>query len=406
MNVQGIKIVSRILGGITCLAILNGCDLEKVVIGEGSLSTNPTSTTACETPSPTCTAFPEDSTVVVTAEPADGWAFAGWEGTCPETELDHIEKCVQFMDEHKSVTARFVPIAAGNFTEGQWYYGRNSYTQYRAGNMPLVLVVSHGGKQLPTEIPNRANTGQYPSFNTSSDTNSRILADSIATQMFEYTGRYPHIVVNDLHRIKLDANRDIGEAALGNSYAERAWEEFNAFIQVGRSESAQTYNYGLVVDVHGYTDSENPNTGLIQLGYLISNNMLRDDPSAPQNTITDEMFDLDASYSQNSSIRHLHERSGHSFSTIMRGNYCIGGVFEYGGLPAIPSPLAPHTSPGYQFAGGGYITQTHGSNAGGVVDAIQIEFPFHLRQTEATATQTGTDTAAVLYNFMLTNYSF
>ena len=32
----------------------------------------------------------------------------------------------------------------------------------------------------------------------------------------EYGGRVPHVILNNLHRSKLDANRDIGEAAVGD----------------------------------------------------------------------------------------------------------------------------------------------------------------------------------------------
>ncbi len=388
------------------IGVLAGCDLEKVVIGQGTLTTDPESPQACQTPSSTCTAFPENSTVVVTAAPDEGWAFAGWEGTCPQVDVVHVERCTLFMDEHKSVTARFVPISAGSFTAGNWYVGRNSYTQYRAGNMPLVLVVSHGGEQVPGEIPNRVPSAQYPNVRTSNDTNSRLLADALANQMLEYSGRLPHIVINDLNRIKLDANRDIGEAALGNVFAERAWGEFHGFITASRSDVAQQFNQGLVIDVHGYTDNDNPESGLVQLGFLITNAQLRHDPSQPQNTITNEMFDQNVSYVQNSSIRHLQARTGLTFSNLLRGFDSIGHVFEYAGLPAVPSPITLHTDPGYSFYGGGYITETHGSKNGGSVDAIQFEFPRHLRDTDPEAIDTGETTAAILYNYMLTHYPF
>ena len=37
-------------------------------------------------------------------------------------------------------------------------------------------------------------------------------------------GKYPHVVINELARIKLDANRDIDEAAFGVETMKAAWE--------------------------------------------------------------------------------------------------------------------------------------------------------------------------------------
>ena len=39
----------------------------------------------------------------------------------------------------------------------------------------------------------------------------------------------PYIVANNLHRVKLDANRDVGEAAHGDPIAMEAWENFHNF---------------------------------------------------------------------------------------------------------------------------------------------------------------------------------
>lgn len=384
---------------------LSGCDLEKIIIGQGVLTTNPVSTISCETPSSTCTAFDEDSIVIVTATPDLDWAFAGWDGTCLETEPEHSENCSVLMDDHKSVTAKFVPITPGSFTPGQWYFGRNSYVQYRAGNMPLILVVAHGGKQAPEEIPDRVDNGSS-TFNTNNDTNSRVLADALAAKMFEYSGLYPHIIVNNLLRIKLDANRGVDEAALGDPSAQRAWREFHTFIHMSKKESDQQFGYGLVADLHGYTAANSSEADPVHLGYLISGAQLLLDPAQPENTITDEMFDLDLSYAENSSIRHLHERTTHSFSSLLRGNFSLGGVFDFAQMSAIPSPSTPHTAPGVAFLGGGFIVDNHGSRYMGTVDAVQLEFPIHLRQTTSVASDTGETAAAILYNFLLTHYPF
>ena len=38
---------------------------------------------------------------------------------------------------------------------GQSYYGRNAYTTYYPGNIPIILSIPHGGDITPSEISNR-----------------------------------------------------------------------------------------------------------------------------------------------------------------------------------------------------------------------------------------------------------
>ena len=36
------------------------------------------------------------------------------------------------------------------------YYGREKYIEYYAGNLPIILSVPHGGREVPSEIPDRS----------------------------------------------------------------------------------------------------------------------------------------------------------------------------------------------------------------------------------------------------------
>ena len=60
------------------------------------------------------------------------------------------------------------------------------------------------------------------------------------------------------------------------------------------------------------------------------------------------------------------------------GKESLGALFEAAGYRAVPSPRQP--SPGKDlYFRGGYTAQVHGSRDGGVVDAIQLEFPGEIR---------------------------
>ena len=73
---------------------------------------------------------------------------------------------------------------------------------------------------------------------------------------------YPHVIINNLQRKKLDANRDKPEATFGEPIPEQAWEEFHDFIN--QSEIAIDER-GLFLDIHGHGQPVN----WAELGYLI-----------------------------------------------------------------------------------------------------------------------------------------
>ena len=83
-----------------------------------------------------------------------------------------------------------------------------------------------------------------------------------------------------------------------------------------------------------------------------------------------------------SSIRALLSRTGLPTQQFLYGERSFGSMLEDNGYRAVPSPRQPH--PGEdKYYRGGWITQIHGSRDGGVIDAIQLEFPTEIR-TEAT----------------------
>ena len=69
---------------------------------------------------------------------------------------------------------------------------------------------------------------------TARDRNTQELARAVALAIRELCGGVPHVVINRLHRVKLDANREVVEAAQGNPFAERAWKEHHAFIDAAK----------------------------------------------------------------------------------------------------------------------------------------------------------------------------
>jgi hypothetical protein len=111
-------------------------------------------------------------------------------------------------------------IIAQEYTPGEIYYGRNNYVEYHVGDVPLVFSAPHGGNLTPSEISDRT----YGTLVTDSYTKETTIA--IKQAIYNFTGHYPHLVIVNLKRTKLDANREIVEGAQGNSdgyYCRKLW---------------------------------------------------------------------------------------------------------------------------------------------------------------------------------------
>ncbi len=246
--------------------------------------------------------------------------------------------------------------AAGDstFTSGKSYFGRNNYIEYIAGNSPYIFSAPHDGFLTPAEIPDR--TGN---ITTGHDSNVQDLIRRIGQTVFAREGRYPHIIICHLDRIKLDADREIVEAAQGNPYAIQAWKEYHSFIDTAAQQVQKNFGRGFYIDLHGY--SSHPIQRL-ELGYLLSSTSL---------SLSDSELDKPA-YGNGSSIRTMIPTSGMSFSQLLRGPRSLGSFFENRGYPAVPSEMQPNPGSSGYF-NGGYNTQRHGSASGGPISGVQIE---------------------------------
>jgi hypothetical protein len=204
---------------------------------------------------------------------------------------------------------------------------------------------------------------------TGADRNTKQLVLQIRDAIKDQTGFYPHIVISHLHRSKLDPNREIVEAAQGDPEAERAWWEFQTFIEQGRRVLEATFGEGLYIDLHGHGHE----VQRLELGYLLSSN----DLGNPDEVLSNPSF------VSKSSLRALGEKPGVAFSELVRGPFSMGTLLEAEAVPAVPSQAQPNPG-GDPYFTGGYNTARHGSRGGGSVSGIQIECNYSgVRDTEA-----------------------
>ena len=227
--------------------------------------------------------------------------------------------------------------------------------------MPLIISAPHGGDDNPSELPDRTNTSTY-TVTTAKDLYTANLARAIRTACTNRYGRYPHVIICNVDRSKVDCNREILEGAQNNTNTQTVWKEFHAYINIARQQVSNTYGRGLYIDLHGHGHPIQKN----EIGYVLSDS----DMFKPAFSTTDD---------DESSIHALSVRSRQSFTDVVRGELSLGSLLEKRKYPCVPSVSSPN--PGVSngatnaYFNGGYNIQTYGTSSanGGTIDAIQIE---------------------------------
>lgn len=232
------------------------------------------------------------------------------------------------------------------------YFGRNNYVEYQPGTLPIILSAPHGGSLRPGEIPDRT----YGV--TGADSNTEDLTRRTADALETLTGKRPHLLIMRLHRSKLDANREIVEAAQGSAIAERAWNEYHLWIETAGKLVAEEHGRGFYIDMHGHGHA----IPRLEIGYLLtSTDLAQSDAYLNQ-----------AGYINKSSIRTLANESKLTLAELIRGQNSFGEMLVRKGYPSVPSASDPHPA-GEPYFNGGYSTIRHASRGGGPIDGLQIE---------------------------------
>lgn len=274
------------------------------------------------------------------------------------------------------------PLVPGNS-----YFGRNNYIEYVAGNLPIIISVPHGGALTPSEIPDRTCGDE-----TVNDSYTINLAREIRDAINLITGCYPHIIINNLKRIKLDANRDLPEAACGNQYAETAWNEFQNFIDSAIVNVTKKSGKGLYIDLHGHGHT----IQRLELGYLLT---------ATQLSYSDATLNS-TTYKNYSSIRNLiySNVTNLTHSELLHGSFSLGSLFAAEGFSCVPSTDDTYPLTGQPYFNGGYNTLRHGSKTAGIIDGIQIECNQDVRFIESTRKDFASKSAVVFLDYLKKHY--
>ena len=271
------------------------------------------------------------------------------------------------------------------YEPGQTYTSESGYVEFIAGDTPIIITAPHGGYDEPDEIEDRTGT-------TVRDAYTLELSRELAVAFHEATGRHPHVVSLLMARTKLDANREIEEAAQGDPLAEEVWHEFHAFTEEAKEFAVETHGQGFYIDLHGHGHT----LQVIELGYLLSSSTLRKDDSTLD----------DPEYADSSSIRALYyDRAVElTFSELLRGSTSFGALLHERGFPSVPSPDRESLAYGYPYFSGGPNTRLHGSRDGGTISGVQVEANQSIRFEEDARLQFAQGFAEAIAEFVEIHY--
>ncbi|MBL9116189.1 MAG: hypothetical protein JNJ83_14375 [Verrucomicrobiaceae bacterium] len=236
-------------------------------------------------------------------------------------------------------------------------FGHQQLIEYQPGNLPLIISAPHGGTIRPEGMPNRSFGRIAQDSNTQEIT--RLLKEEVAARY----GAPPYIIICRLHRMKMDANREIKEAAQDNPIAVQAWNDFQGFIKGARQSVNKKFGHGLYIDLHGQRHPENR----VELGYLLTAEQLR---------LPDANLNGDKMLAIKTSVRELTMRTSVSFADLIRGPTSLGAMLERRGFASVPSPVSPAPLANEEYYSGGYNTAMHSSLHGGAISGLQIECPW------------------------------
>ena len=263
------------------------------------------------------------------------------------------------------------------------------FIDYRQGNLPLLIISVHGGDIEPEWIQTRT----CDQATLVRDIFTRDVALEIEVQL-KIRGYSPYVILNNLHRKKLDLNRSLNDSNCGDNVTEPYWNLFHNKIDDFRTQIENQFGTGLVIDIHGQSHEEQR----IEFGYLLSSSNLR-----MNNSIINSL-----DFINNSSVKGLLNNNSDNLklTDLLSGESSLGTFLTQKGYASVPSNEDVAPKQGDLYFSGGYNTANYGSRDGGEVDAIQIELNMiGVRDTNENRTLFSQELAEVLLEYLRTHYN-
>ena len=249
------------------------------------------------------------------------------------------------------------------------------------GNIPVLITAPHGGSQTPGELDPRTNGTLLKDLRTK----------EITQQFNTYYGStfslQPYVVIADVHRNRIDFNRehDAMDPSQSEAYedpdAAPYYQYYHNTIRGFVDEIRTQWSTGLLIDIHGQAADADVIFRGTDVDSIPDGNPGSDLDSTVENLLMN--FGDDALNGPNGLLGALAAQSP-----------------DYTITPDLADPYnADDEDNSYD---GGYTVKTYGSHHADGIDAIQLEFGSDFRSVEVHET-TATHLAIATHTFQ-TNY--
>jgi len=283
--------------------------------------------------------------------------------------------------------------------------GNPTYCEYHEGSPEsnIILVTAHDGPIKPKSIPDRGvgclingtclfehncediKKGIKKSYNHCQnkdviDLLTTKITKYLSNQLYKLTGHKPHMIINNLHRSKVDMNRKIPLATFNVPEGNQAYADFHELIETAKSNL--NGKRGLILDIHGNAQSEHWN----MFGYGINISDLQKEMTYPNQT----------------TIRSLGEYVNVKFDQLLRGENSLGHLMDKKGYKTVPNKVNRHPGNRPYFIGD-HIIFGHGSMFSGNVDSILVEI-YSKHRSESIYKKFTSDLAKSILEYVNLNY--
>ena len=279
---------------------------------------------------------------------------------------------------------------------------KTTVLQYQVGSAkcPLILSSAHGVDSdflSNSPIPFWASWSDKTQGTLLSDNKTTDFTLEIAKEFENLTGgSRPHVIINQIHRRKMDPNQVPGRQ---DPTALKAYNAFHKCLDIATDKVDAVFKQtgGILIDVHGHAhqDANKKPIEIADVGYNLS---------AEDYSISNGDSFLNDNYMK-SSIANMKSFSGSvSFGQRVRGQNSLGDLLQINGIKSTPSPVKPiPTSPYFQ---GGDIIRIHGSkDFQRKTSAIQIEFAHSYKRTDEIRSRNAKNVAKALILYLKAQYN-
>ncbi len=109
---------------------------------------------------------------------------------------------------------------------------QSNLIEYYPGNIPLIISVPHDG----IVSPHQAITRTLGNVIYDRDANTSKVASSMYKIMKNKYHKYPHVIINKIHRMNVDMNRSLKGACNGGEVNEAYWHLYHNKIKQIRKD--------------------------------------------------------------------------------------------------------------------------------------------------------------------------